>query len=131
VLAIGRRVAVSHERNSETNARLEAAGVRVISVPSSELGSVRGGPRCMTCPISREPATMPAGIGTDPGRRAQVRLDGRPQGLTGISVPDSRPASQPGPVEMPPVLTPASAGNGGGADRDQAELASASLEPAA
>jgi arginine deiminase len=131
VLAIGRRVAVSHERNSETNARLEAAGVRVISVPSSELGSVRGGPRCMTCPISREPAAMPAGIGTDPGRRAQVRLDGRPQGLTGISVPDSRPASQPGPVEMPPVLTPASAGNGGVADRDQAELASASLEPAA
>ncbi len=56
VLAVGRRVAISHERNSQTNARLEEAGIRVIPVPSSELGSVRGGPRCMACPISRDPA---------------------------------------------------------------------------
>lgn len=60
VLAVGRRVVVSHERNSETNARLEAAGVRVIRVPSSELGSVRGGPRCMTCALGREPAARTA-----------------------------------------------------------------------
>jgi hypothetical protein len=56
VLAIGRKVAISHERNSQTNARLEDAGVLVIPVPSSELGSVRGGPRSMACPISRDPA---------------------------------------------------------------------------
>jgi arginine deiminase len=60
VLALGRRLVVSHERNSETNDRLEAAGVSVIRVPSSELGSLRGGPRCMTCPISRDPAAQVA-----------------------------------------------------------------------
>lgn len=58
VLAIGRRVVVSHERNSATNARLEDAGVRVVQVPSSELGSTRGGPRCMACPVSREPSAQ-------------------------------------------------------------------------
>jgi arginine deiminase len=58
-LAIDRRVAVCHERNVETNARLEAAGVRVIRVPASELGSHRGGPRCMACPVARDPAASP------------------------------------------------------------------------
>ena len=58
-LAIDRRVVVCHERNVETNARLEAAGVQVISVPASELGSARGGPRCMTCPVARDPAASP------------------------------------------------------------------------
>jgi arginine deiminase len=60
VLAVGRRVAVSHERNSRANARLEDAGIRVIQVPSSELGSMRGGPRCMACPVSREPSAQAA-----------------------------------------------------------------------
>jgi len=55
VLALSRRLVVSHERNSETNDRLEVAGITVIQVPSSELGSLRGGPRCMTCPVSRDP----------------------------------------------------------------------------
>lgn len=55
-LAIDRRVAVCHERNVETNARLEAAGIQVIEVPASELGSRRGGPRCMVCPVARDPA---------------------------------------------------------------------------
>lgn len=58
-LAIDRRIAVCHERNVETNARLEAAGIQVIPVPASELGSHRGGPRCMVCPVSREPAASP------------------------------------------------------------------------
>jgi arginine deiminase len=58
VLAVGRRVAISHERNARTNGLLEAAGVRVIPVPSSELGSVRGGPRCMSCPVGRDPAAQ-------------------------------------------------------------------------
>jgi arginine deiminase len=55
-LAIAPRVAVAYERNVETNARLEAAGIDVIAIRGSELGSGRGGPRCMSCPISRSPA---------------------------------------------------------------------------
>jgi arginine deiminase len=58
-LAIDRRVVVCHERNERTNARLEAAGVEVIRVPASELGSHRGGPRCMACPVARDPAASP------------------------------------------------------------------------
>lgn len=58
-LVIGRRVAVSHERNAATNARLEAAGVEVIKIPGSELGSARGGPRCMSCAVGRDPAVEP------------------------------------------------------------------------
>jgi len=62
-LAIDRRVVVCHERNVETNTRLEAAGIQVIRVPASELGSHRGGPRCMACPVTRDPAASPdAGV---------------------------------------------------------------------
>jgi arginine deiminase len=54
-LALAPRVAVAYERNTETNARLEAAGIEVVAVAGSELGSGRGGPRCMSCPITRDP----------------------------------------------------------------------------
>jgi arginine deiminase len=54
-LALAPRLAVAYERNEETNARLEAAGIEVIRIAGSELGSGRGGPRCMSCPISRAP----------------------------------------------------------------------------
>jgi arginine deiminase len=54
-LALAPRVAVAYERNDETNARLEDAGIEVVRIAGSELGSGRGGPRCMSCPISREP----------------------------------------------------------------------------
>ncbi|MFT4010425.1 MAG: arginine deiminase [Nocardioidaceae bacterium] len=54
-LAIAPRVAVAYERNVETNARLEAAGIEVVAIAGSELGSGRGGPRCMSCPVVREP----------------------------------------------------------------------------
>ncbi len=54
-LAIAPRVAVAYERNVETNAQLERAGIEVIRIPGSELGSGRGGPRCMSCPVTRQP----------------------------------------------------------------------------
>jgi arginine deiminase len=54
-LALAPRVAVAYERNIETNTRLEEAGIDVIAIAGSELGSGRGGPRCMSCPVSRAP----------------------------------------------------------------------------
>src|SRR3954468_5072938 len=55
-LAISPRVAVAYERNVETNSRLEEAGIEVVAIAGSELGSGRGGPRCMSCPVVRDPA---------------------------------------------------------------------------
>ncbi len=54
-LAVAPRVAVAYERNNETNDRLEDAGIEVVRIAGSELGSGRGGPRCMSCPVSRAP----------------------------------------------------------------------------
>ncbi|MDQ4006791.1 MAG: arginine deiminase [Actinomycetota bacterium] len=54
-LAVAPRVAVAYERNVETNRRLEEHGIEVVAISGSELGSGRGGPRCMSCPITREP----------------------------------------------------------------------------
>jgi arginine deiminase len=98
VLALGHNVVVSHERNSDTNARLEAAGVRVIRVPSSELGSIRGGPRCMTCSISRDPAER-RGQRRQPSIRS-ADAAGAPVSVAAvrISVPGSREAAHSGGV---------------------------------
>lgn len=67
-LAIGARICVAYERNVETNARLEAEGIEVIRIAGSELGSGRGGPRCMSCPVSREPLPGRCGPGDQTAR---------------------------------------------------------------
>jgi arginine deiminase len=54
-LCVAPRLAVAYERNTETNERLEHAGIDVIRIPGSELSSGRGGPRCMSCPVLRDP----------------------------------------------------------------------------
>ena len=54
-LALAPRVVVAYERNAQTNARLEDAGIEVLTIAGSELGTGRGGPRCMSCPVARDP----------------------------------------------------------------------------
>ncbi|RRQ28043.1 arginine deiminase [Rhodococcus sp. Eu-32] len=58
-LALAPGVVVAYERNVETNARLAASGIEVLTISGSELGSGRGGPRCMSCPIARDSAASP------------------------------------------------------------------------
>jgi len=57
-LALAPRVCIAYERTVETNARLEESGIEVIRISGSELGSGRGGPRCMSCPVLREPLAI-------------------------------------------------------------------------
>ena len=54
-LAISPGVVVAYERNTETNARLQDAGIEVLPIAAAELGTGRGGPRCMSCPAARDP----------------------------------------------------------------------------
>jgi arginine deiminase len=54
-LALAPGVVVAYERNVETNARLEDSGIEVLAISASELGTGRGGPRCMSCPAARDP----------------------------------------------------------------------------
>jgi arginine deiminase len=85
-LAVGRRVMLCYERNVETNARLEAAGVEVIRVPGSELGGARGGPRAMSCAVSRDSLTGAA-----------------QSGIPELTVADIAEAASPAVVSLPGV----------------------------
>ncbi|WP_205696878.1 arginine deiminase family protein [Conexibacter sp. SYSU D00693] len=55
VVALAPRTVVAYADNVRANARLEAAGVTVVAVPGAALAAGRGGPRCLTCPVSRDP----------------------------------------------------------------------------
>jgi arginine deiminase len=54
VLALAPDVVVSYERNARSNDLLARAGIEVLTIPGSELGRGRGGPRCMSCPLERD-----------------------------------------------------------------------------
>jgi arginine deiminase len=87
--------AIAFERHAETSARLTEAGLAVTLVPGYELGSDRGGPRGLTCPVSREPLGLPepraaaeAGQrpGTPAGQEPPTRADLQP-GTSGPGLP--------------------------------------------
>jgi hypothetical protein len=96
-LALGPRLMLCYERNVETNARLEAAGVEVIRIPGSELGCVRGGPRALACAVHRDSVAEPVPAAAP----ALALVSGQATG------PDKTEAAVPlEPVAMDPLGTP-------------------------
>ncbi|MFL2121117.1 arginine deiminase [Marinilactibacillus psychrotolerans] len=53
-LAIKPGVVVTYNRNYVSNELMREYGVKVLEIPSSELSRGRGGPRCMSMPLSRD-----------------------------------------------------------------------------
>lgn len=53
-LCIAPGTVVTYERNYVSNELMEKKGIKVLTMPSSELSRGRGGPRCMSCPVNRD-----------------------------------------------------------------------------
>lgn len=53
-LCIAPGVVVTYERNYVSNDLMDKKGIKVLTMPSSELSRGRGGPRCMSCPVNRD-----------------------------------------------------------------------------
>lgn len=53
VLAVAPGRVVAYARASATNDHLRSLGIEVLELDGDELGRGRGGPRCMSCPVSR------------------------------------------------------------------------------
>jgi len=54
-LAVSPGVVIAYARNTETNRRLRESGVEVLELDASELCRGRGGSRCLTQPVERDP----------------------------------------------------------------------------
>lgn len=55
VLALEPGVVMAYDDNHRANAQLAAAGVDVIPISGPQLARGRGGPRCLSCPLLRDP----------------------------------------------------------------------------
>jgi len=54
-LALAPGVVVTYKRNVHSNATLRSRGIDVVEIEGSELVRGRGGPRCMSMPLRRDP----------------------------------------------------------------------------
>jgi arginine deiminase len=55
VLALEPGVVLAYDDNDRANAELAAAGIEVLPISGTELARGRGGPRCLSCPLLRDP----------------------------------------------------------------------------